>query len=295
MRTKSMRIVMLLIFLSFLLLSCEISFGAKTAQEEQVKTSVARTVQAEDQQPEDKPDQPPPAQPPTITPKPQITATITNTPKPCNDADFISETIPDGSEFDEGDSFIKTWRFKNIGTCTWNTNYKIVFKSGAQMGAPASKNFPNPVAPGETVDISLNLTAPSSPGTYTGYWKLVDDAGDSMVDNIWAQIVVPEEMFAVTSVTMNAIPPVFAGPCPFPFQITAAITVSAPGTVTYYWKRSDGGEFGHSSITFSSAGTQTVSTTWIQPIAGAFWMKIYIDEPNHQYFGPVTYTLSCVP
>jgi hypothetical protein len=61
---------------------------------------------------------------------------------------------------------------KNIGTCTWTTSYSAVFTSGNQLGAPAVVNLPWSVSPGATVDISVNLTAPSTPGHYRGNWEL---------------------------------------------------------------------------------------------------------------------------
>ena len=66
-------------------------------------------------------------------------------------------------------------------------------------------------------------------------------------------------------------------------------------TVSYYWKRSDGGTFGNASLNIASAGTKTVNTVWPQIIPGPHWMKIYIDNPNHQTFGNATYTLACIP
>jgi hypothetical protein len=66
----------------------------------------------------------------------------------------------------------KTWRLKNIGTCTWTTAYSIVFYAGAQMGAPSVVNMPYSVAPGATVDITVNMAAPTTPGHYRGYWMI---------------------------------------------------------------------------------------------------------------------------
>lgn len=279
-----------LIILACIQLACLDSFGSNeedTLAKEQ--TSVAKTVEA--LKPEDLP--PLETQPTEEPSEPAVQPTQTNTPKPCNDAQFISETIPDDSEFDAGAGFTKSWRFKNTGTCTWNTNYELVFKSGDQMGAPVNKALSGEVAPGETVDIGLNMTAPASAGTYQGYWKLVDDNGDNLINNVWAKIIVKSEPFAVTSVNLTAIPHFFAGPCPFHFQFSADITSSGPGTVTYFWERNDGGQFGHASINFTAAGTKTVSTIWPQGVPGAYWMKIYISDPNHQYFGPVNYQLAC--
>ncbi len=171
-------------------LACTISLGAPAApapsQADLVNTSVAQTIAAGQpiivQQPTATTGAV--AQPPTLTPN----VPPTNTPKPCNHATFLSETIPDGTQYNPNTNFTKTWRFLNDGTCTWNTNYQLVFFSGDQMGGPAAKNFTQNVAPGETVDISVGLKAPASAGIYKGYWKLRSDSGDYYVNNIWVQI-----------------------------------------------------------------------------------------------------------
>ena len=189
-------------------LACTISFG-QPSEEMNAETAVAQTVQAK--QPDQATDTTEPDGPPTITPKPTDTqpGAPTATPKPCNKAEFISETIPDGTAFDPNDNFTKTWRLKNIGTCTWNTSYQLVFFSGDQMGGPATQNLTQNVAPGEQVDISVNLQAPASAGIYKGYWKIRDDAGEYYVNNIWVQIEVqvgaPPLPPAVASVTLNHI------------------------------------------------------------------------------------------
>lgn len=91
----------------------------------------------------------------------------------CDAAQFVADvTIPDGTVFAPGAAMVKTWRFKNVGTCTWSTSYAIVFFSGSQMGAPSAVNMPTSVAPGATVDVTVNMTAPSAPGHYRGNWML---------------------------------------------------------------------------------------------------------------------------
>ena len=67
-----------------------------------------------------------------------------------------------------GESFVITWRLKNIGSCTWTTACAVVFVSGEQMGGPEDLNFTQNVTPGETVDGSINLTAPNATGDYCG-------------------------------------------------------------------------------------------------------------------------------
>lgn len=111
--------------------------------------------------------------PPTATP----TKTGTVQPNACDRAQFISDvTVPDGTSFAPGIGFSKTWRLKNVGTCTW-TNYSIMFDSGEKMGGPDSALIPTTVAPGQTVDITLQLTSPTTAGTYRGYWKLKSNTG----------------------------------------------------------------------------------------------------------------------
>ncbi len=91
----------------------------------------------------------------------------------CDLAEFVADvTIPDGTSFAPGAALIKTWRFKNVGTCTWSTSYAIVFYSGTKMGAPSAVNMPTSVAPGASVDVTVNMTAPTTAGHYRGYWML---------------------------------------------------------------------------------------------------------------------------
>jgi hypothetical protein len=122
----------------------------------------------------------PPPPPPTVTGTPP-TATPTKTgtvqPNACDRAQFVADvTIPDGTGLAPGIGFNKTWRLKNIGTCTW-TNYSLIFDSGEKMGGNDSYLISNTVAPGQTVDITIPLTSPTTAGTYRGYWKLRNNTG----------------------------------------------------------------------------------------------------------------------
>ena len=91
----------------------------------------------------------------------------------CDAAQFVADvTIPDGTSFAPGSALVKTWRLKNVGSCTWSTSYAIVFYSGSKMGAPSVVNMPYSVAPGATVDLTVNMTAPTTAGHYRGYWML---------------------------------------------------------------------------------------------------------------------------
>jgi hypothetical protein len=120
---------------------------------------------------------PPTATPggPTKTPAP---ITVTVPPSACDRVQFIADvTVPDGSLFAPGAAFTKTWRLKNVGSCAWTTSYQLVFFSGEQMGAPASAAFPQNVNVGQTIDISVNMTAPSAAGSYRGFWMFKNASG----------------------------------------------------------------------------------------------------------------------
>ena len=172
-----------------IIISCVFTGGGELSEEEILQTAVAQAMTAVVDAEKDPTDE---TVDPTITIAPADTqeSPPTQTPEPCNRAVFVSETIEDGTDFDPNEGFIKTWRFKNTGTCTWNSNYKLIFVDGDQLSGPASKNLTQSVAPGETVDINVNLTAPASAGTYKGFWKVADDDGQYFVHNIWVEIEV---------------------------------------------------------------------------------------------------------
>jgi hypothetical protein len=139
-----------------------------------------------------------PVPPATSTNTPQPTATPTQTAAAstmCNWAQFISDvTIADGAVIPSQVTFTKTWRLKNIGTCTWTKDFDLVFIGGEPMTTKTTVALPKKVAPNESVDISVTLTAPKKAGTYTGEWMLRSASGvyfgiGTKANNpIWVQI-----------------------------------------------------------------------------------------------------------
>ncbi len=114
---------------------------------------------------------------PTATPTRRLTPTITPsptaTPLPCHRAEFVADvTVPDGTVMQPDQPFTKTWRLRNAGSCTWTPDYAVIFDSGDRMGAAPSTLIGQTVAPGQTVDLSVDLTAPHDPGTYRANFKL---------------------------------------------------------------------------------------------------------------------------
>jgi hypothetical protein len=113
-------------------------------------------------------------------------ATATSTPIPatntpvvlCYQAGFIADiTIPDGTKLAAEKDFTKTWRLRNTGTCSWDTDFDIVFVSGTNLAANKSYDIPEKVNPGETVDISIKMESPAKDGNYTSSWMIRTDDG----------------------------------------------------------------------------------------------------------------------
>lgn len=188
---------------------------------------------------------PPTAIPPTVTgTPPTITPTKTGTVQPnaCDRAQFIADvTIPDGTSLAPGASFSKTWRLKNIGTCTW-TNYSLIFDSGEKMGGNDSYLISNTVAPGQTVDITIQLTSPTTAGTYRGYWKLRNNTsvpfgiGSAGTKSFWVEIKVSGTGINPGTATATATvgTPATVGPTATPMAGTSYDFVANVCAATWY-------------------------------------------------------------
>jgi hypothetical protein len=192
-------------------------------QTAQINTSVAESVTADAQTQFPNGDQalstdtPEPGSGETITPSTDTpapdTATPSDTPIPCNLGRFITDvTIPDGKVFEPGDTFTKTWRLRNVGSCAWTSGYDIVFSGGDAMSAPSSVQITTgTVNPGQNVDVSVDLVAPSSAGTYRGNWQLRDPSDvifgiqNSNSGFFWVEIevIVPTDTPEPVTVTLN--------------------------------------------------------------------------------------------
>jgi hypothetical protein len=122
--------------------------------------------------------QAPTSVPMTATPLPPTPFPTATAVSYCDWVTFVKDvSIPDGTTFGPGETFTKTWRLKNRGTCTWTPDYMLVFTSGNSMGSTTAVRLPGNVAPGQTVDVSVTLTAPTNRGDYVGYWMLRNPSG----------------------------------------------------------------------------------------------------------------------
>jgi hypothetical protein len=195
MKRPTFRTLSILIFLAILISACKLPASEGTPSGPNV--GITATTQPAPLVPTNtKPGYPPPlvvtalptasptSMPPTatFTPSPSATTAPTSTSSissTCTDlAKFVDDvTIPDDTEILPGQEFIKIWRLQNVGTCTWNNQYSLIFANGVQMNGSSPLPLATSVPPNGTLDVSVTLQAPGTTGTYRGEWKLKNSSG----------------------------------------------------------------------------------------------------------------------
>ena len=137
---------------------------------------------------------------PVPTPTPlAISPTLTTTA--CIDnAVFVADvTVPDRTLLAPGQPFNKVWRVRNTG-CEWGEGYQLVFASGEAM--TATRAFPLPSTPNaQTADLTIAMTAPTTPGTHSGIWRLRNANGQLFGTIVTVIIQVPGSTSPTTSVS----------------------------------------------------------------------------------------------
>jgi hypothetical protein len=167
-----------------------------------------------------------------------------------DDATFISDvTIPDQSYIEKGADFTKTWRVQNSGESIWTADYRLVFDHGERMGSPEFISMPKEVKPGETVDLSVEFTAPDETGEYKSSWMLQNDRGDKFGVGAEGDLPVFVWIFSVeanqggsggisggadiASVGLNIDQAVYSGACPANLTLSWTITTNNAGAVQH--------------------------------------------------------------
>lgn len=225
------RLLCVLFTLAILSLACNMPGGAAVTPTgaSALLTEVAATIEAL-QTPTGPAVEPPATQPPGVTATNTPTLSqpgdpATATTQPCDQAQFIADvTIPDGMQMLPGQAFTKTWRLRNLGSCTWDNRYALVFASGEALGAPAVINLTTTVPSGATVDLSIDMLAPAAPGRYVSRWKLRNPAGEVFG-------VVADQPFYADIVVVAATASVTPTPTVTP---TGAVTVTPPASGVVY-------------------------------------------------------------
>ena len=131
---------------------------------------------------------------PTITPTFAGLASLYINPATangCYNAGLVEDvTVPAGKKYNPGDSFTKTWRLINTGTCDWTADFKITFVGGDFFGSDTTK-IRQRVAIGNTGDISLGMVAPAGSGTVASNWQMATDDGSLFGPVLTVSITLP--------------------------------------------------------------------------------------------------------
>ncbi|HEX7973190.1 MAG TPA: NBR1-Ig-like domain-containing protein [Anaerolineales bacterium] len=211
--------------------------------------------------------------PPAVTPS----STSSSSGSAAGDkAQFAADiSVPDGTRFSPGQSFTKTWQLKNVGTTTWTTSYSFAYVSGEKMGAPASVKVPKETAPGGTVELSVDMVAPSNTGTYRGYWRMINANGQFFDVSVYVDIVV------ISGTPGTGTPSTGTPGTGTPTATTAAGTPGTPAATSS--PTASAGSGGISNVTFS---VDNASFTGSCPHTYVFTAQFTLDQPT-----TVTYQL----
>lgn len=142
---------------------------------------------------------------PTLTASPTSAPFVTSTggaglpgaPSPiagtasCYRLAFVSDvSIPDNTPMAPGQTFTKTWKVSNTGSCAWDAGFKFAFTSGEAMNG-ATYTLPSAVPTNAVIDISIAMTAPTNrTGPIRGNWRMSTAGGQYFGDEIYVLIVV---------------------------------------------------------------------------------------------------------
>ena len=108
-------------------------------------------------------------------------------------ATLVSQTVPDNTVLNPGQTFTKSWTLRNTGTTSWtprSTGYTLNFLNGDRMGAASSLTLSSSVAVNGQATFSVELTAPTTPGNYTGNWRMNSEVGIDFGPTVTVKIVV---------------------------------------------------------------------------------------------------------
>jgi hypothetical protein len=258
------------------------------------------------------------------TPEATLVPTVASIPVTADNAAYVSDvTIPDGTVIAAGASFVKTWKITNSGSTTWQTTYALVHVSDNLLGAESPVPLTVQVTPNQSVDISVEMVAPTTNGSYRGYWRMRNAQGQYFGDTIYVDIVVgttSSSTQAPTAVSPTAVSPTattapstngtvsnlntriedstVTETCPYSYRVEATFNLSAPAAVTYRWEAGSdtpGFVFTLPDAQTSNfpAGTQTLAFFLQLTDSGSGWVQLHITSPQDVVSNQATFALTC--
>lgn len=206
-----------------------------------------------------------------------LTPTPTNTPEGLpltqtaqsgctNNASFINHvTFPPSTNVSSGSNFTKVWQVNNNGTCDW-IGYELVLTSGDLLGAGSPQALPV-VGMGNNANISVDMSAPVSPGTYNAVWRIRSDEGEFFGPELMVSITVPQ----LPTETPSPTPTSTLTPTPTFTQTMPAVSVE----MYYDFASIPAGAVGSTTVT-CPAGSVVTSGGF----AGSTGVRIYNSAMN---------------
>jgi hypothetical protein len=120
-------------------------------------------------------------------------------------AQWVSQSIQDGTRFAPGEAFTMVWRLRNTGRTTWTDLYRLRHFSGERFGAPETIQLDRDVAPNETIDITIQMRAPNNTGKYRSDWVMANAELYNFNQPVYLEIVVavPSTATATSAATVT--------------------------------------------------------------------------------------------
>lgn len=235
MKNKKIILIIPLLILSILISACGPSEAdlTPTLSVEQVETMIVSTLSVEMTQTALAAPSKTPTPTSTLTPTALASPTLSALTTPlgtsvgsipvtaCFSMSYVSDvTIPDNTAMTAGQTFTKTWRVRNSGTCAWDAGFKFAFTTGDTMSG-ATYTLTQAVPANTETNLSINMTAPSKSGAVKSSWRMSTAGSEFFGDEIYVLVVVGGAASGGTATNTGA-----------PAASTATSTVAAPSATT---------------------------------------------------------------
>jgi len=130
------------------------------------------------------------------------------------DAQFVRDTIADGTKVVPGQRLVQVWTLRNRGTHPWPAGCSVRYVGGDNMlnvdnshpssasdlaEATESNVIGRPVAKDEEISFRVLLKAPQKEGVSISYWRLKTPDGTPFGHRLWCHIDVSESAAAPTT------------------------------------------------------------------------------------------------
>jgi Ig-like domain from next to BRCA1 gene len=119
-------------------------------------------------------------------------SSVPSNPEDCEDsAVFVEDvSLPDGTIVESGEFFVKIWRVRNDGSCTWTPSYGVDYAQGNPIEWQALA-ITDIVAPGETAEVGISAQSPANAGIYQAWWQMRNANGNRFGDQLGLRFEAP--------------------------------------------------------------------------------------------------------